>query len=428
MQIYIKTYGCTLNQADSEIIKSILLDRNASICDNEKDADVVVINTCTVKEPTEIKILYKIRQLNKENKKMVITGCMAGANSDMLKRYAPNASIVSSSNIAGIGEVIDLAYYGKNEDMLDYKRFDKLTLPLNIDDVIAKIPISEGCLGNCSFCETKFARGPLNSFSEDLIIKAIENSIKASSKEIQLTAQDTGAYGVDRNTDIIKLLNRIEGIEGDFMLRLGMFNPEHFKRLDIYKLIDIFQSDKIYKFIHLPIQSGSNEVISHMGRNCSVEEFEDYVRILREGVKGISIETDIIVGYPTEKEEDFEATLNLIKKTKPDVTNISKFGKRPHTRASALKQLENSVIKNRSIRLFNEVRKVQYSINSKLIGKTIDGLITSSTPLSVNGRTDSYKQIVLKNMASNKHKSEIGKRVKVKVNAVSANVLYCEIV
>jgi tRNA A37 methylthiotransferase MiaB len=165
-----------------------------------------------------------------------------------------------------------------------------------------------------------------------------------------------------------------------------------------------------------------------MGRNCSVEEFEDYVRILREGVKGISIETDIIVGYPTEKEEDFEATLNLIKKTKPDVTNISKFGKRPHTRASALKQLENSVIKNRSIRLFNEVRKVQYSINSKLIGKTIDGLITSSTPLSVNGRTDSYKQIVLKNMASNKHKSEIGKRVKVKVNAVSANVLYCEIV
>ncbi len=272
---------------------------------SESEADVVVVNTCTVKKATAQKILYKLNNLDRSGRRVVVTGCMAGANQEMIEKYAPNSSIITMPNVDKIGRLAHETYNGKRNIINEYKKVDRLALFEPSNSVIAKIPVSDGCLSSCSSCETKFARGSLNSFSEELILKSIEQSMRRGAKEIQLTSQDMGAYGIDRGTNIAELMQKISLIEGDFRARIGMLNPEHLHRY-FDQLAEAFKSDRFYKFVHLPLQSGSNKVLADMRRACRIEQFESYVDELRNRIPGITIETDIIVGFPTETDEDFE--------------------------------------------------------------------------------------------------------------------------
>ena len=227
MKVYMKTYGCTLNQADSDIIRSILSSKDIDITDNEEDSDAVIVNTCTVKEATEQKIINKLQKMDKSGRNIIVTGCMAGANGDIIQKYIPNASIVTTPNIDMMPYAVSQVA-SKNKVM--YNKFgvkDRLNYFKPGEGIISRMPISDGCLSNCAFCETKRARGPLNSFSEDLILKAINLSLKRGSKEIELTSQDVGAYGADKKSSISNLLKKIEGIDGDYKIRIGMLNPEH---------------------------------------------------------------------------------------------------------------------------------------------------------------------------------------------------------
>ena len=175
MPVHIKTYGCTLNQADSELMAGLLTDSGVSLA-SENRSEVVVVNTCTVKTPTQQKILHKIKELESKGKNVVVTGCLASANQALIEKYAPKASIVTTSNIGSITRAVQETILGKKVVINSYSRQDKLALFNGNDSVIAKVPISEGCLSSCSFCETKSARGPLNSFSEDLIVNAVAMS------------------------------------------------------------------------------------------------------------------------------------------------------------------------------------------------------------------------------------------------------------
>ncbi len=338
MQTYIKTYGCTLNQADSDIIVGILNDAGIKQSHDEDNVDVIIMNTCTVKGVTERKILEKLSRMDGNGKKVIVTGCMASANPDLITKYAPNASIVTMPNVARIPSILDYIGSGKRYVIDKYDAVDRVAGFRPTGFTIAKIPISDGCLSSCSFCETKFARGRLNSFSEELIINAIKYSIKSGSKEIQIASQDTGAYGLDKGTNIAKLMHKISRINGDFMVRVGMLNPEHLDKY-ITDMIAAFDDRRFYRFVHLPVQSGSNRILKSMRRNYTVEGFADIVRELRAGIKGLSLETDIIVGFPGETETDLEATINLMNDIKPDVTNISRFAARPHASASRLEQI-----------------------------------------------------------------------------------------
>ncbi|MEM3482780.1 MAG: MiaB/RimO family radical SAM methylthiotransferase, partial [Candidatus Micrarchaeaceae archaeon] len=301
----------------------------------------------------------------------------------------PNASIINTMSIARITEAAFNALAGNRGIYVSKSISDKLSLYTPQNSVVARVPISEGCLSNCTFCETKFARGPLNSFSEELILKAIKDSLAHGAKEIELTAQDTGAYGIDKKTNIAELLEKATEIEGDFKIRLGMLNPEHLHRY-FDRLVEAYRSDKLYKFVHLPVQSGSNSVLKDMKRNYTAEEFERYVKELRSKIKGISIETDMIVGYPTETRSDFEESIALIQNTRPEITNVSKFGARPHAEASRLKQLENSEIKARSIKMSRLVRQIQSELRGALVGTVQKVLVTEENARSFTGRTESY--------------------------------------
>jgi MiaB-like tRNA modifying enzyme len=419
-KVLIETYGCTLNHADSDMIegilskKEILVEHGKYDQDLKNDYDFVIINTCTVKKATEQKIIERLKSLNHLGKRLVITGCMASANPDLIENAVPSASIISTGNTS---KVFDALTSIKENGRVHYEGNSHTDKSLNIPDfglTIARIPISEGCLSSCSFCETKFARGPLNSFSEKLILKAIDLNVRKGSKEIELTSQDIGAYGADRGTDIAELLEKASKINGDFMIRVGMLNPEHLhKYLD--RLLNAYKSEKVYKFIHLPVQSGSDKILQAMGRRYTVKEFEEYIKAIRLKFPEMCIATDVIVGYPGETINDFKATFKLLDRLRITITNISKFGARPHANAAKLKQTKGDTIKARSLSLSRTVKKMQHENFSSYLNKNVMVLLTESSGKSITGRTASYIPVAVLDA----EKSDLGKWINVKITGNS---------
>jgi MiaB-like tRNA modifying enzyme len=415
-----KTYGCTLNQADSDIMSSILSENGAEITGDIANADVAVINTCTVKKGTERKILHRLADLELKKKPMLVTGCMAGANRDLIERFAPSASIMTIQNIPLIVDAVYSVRSGKRTVLASRQGNERLDYFGHAGKTIAKIPVSDGCLGACTFCETKAARGPLHSFDEQTILKAVRKSVDGGAKEIQLTSQDMGAYGKDKKTDLAELLDKISEIEGHFKVRVGMLNPEHLDGL-VDRLAEILNGDRFYKFVHLPLEAGSDRVLMEMGRNYTRGEYEGHVKELRALVKGITIETDIMVGFPGESDDDFVASEEIIERLKFEVTNISRFGARPHAPASKMTQLPVGTVNRRSGELSRLVRRTQKETNEKYIGRKVDTLFTEMSKGSINGRTGAYRQVVLRNCDGN---AKIGEAKKLTISEVSANVLY----
>ncbi len=418
-KVLIEGYGCTLNQADSEIMANLLGAEGYSVeFGRYKEGDdyaAVILNTCTVKKPTEQRILHRISLMRQLGKRLIVAGCMASANRNLIEKAAPSASILTTSNVHNAVSVVNAAGQGRQVFFDDYSRTDKASYLSATGSVIARIPVSEGCLSSCSFCETKFARGPLNSFSEELLLKAIELNVRKGSREIELTSQDTGAYGLDRRTNIANLVKQASQIEGDFRIRIGMLNPEHLHRF-FDDLIDAMKSKKVYKFLHIPVQSGSDKVLHDMRRHYSVEEFMRFADEARKKV-GASIATDIIVGYPTESSDDFEMTVQLLKKLRPDVANISKFGMRPHAEASKLAQLPNSETKRRSIEVARLSRSIQFENRNALVESSRNVLITERNSRSFMGRDSNYTEVAIIGNA------ELGRFADVKITGNSMGCL-----
>ncbi|MGC8479284.1 MAG: tRNA (N(6)-L-threonylcarbamoyladenosine(37)-C(2))-methylthiotransferase [Candidatus Micrarchaeia archaeon] len=395
-KIFIETYGCTLNNADSDIMGELLATAGHSVHrglikqEDSKTYDYVILNTCTVKKPTEQKIISKLERLSKFNKNIIVTGCLASASPELIKKAAPEAKILSTKNTTKILTFINPEY--TTSEIYEKPFYVNSTGSKN--NIITRIPVSEGCLSNCSFCETKFARGPLKSFDEKLILRAISNSVKNGFYEIEITSQDIGAYGADKKTNIAELLSNAILIDGDFKIRVGMLNPEHLhKYLD--DLFDVMKNKKVFKFLHLPIQSGSNKVLKSMKRNYTIEDIKSYFDEVRKKIPAITIETDVIVGYPNETREDFKSTESFLLDSKPTITNISKFWKRPHTSASKMPQISINEIKRRSTQLSRSIRNMQVIEYGKLIGSVEEVVITENNKGLFSGRDDYYRPIAV---------------------------------
>jgi len=393
MRVFIETYGCTLNQADSEIIRGVLAERNIETCKEEKEADVVVLNTCFVKTQTQQSIIDRLKKLS--GKKLVVAGCMPAANREMVEEFSPQASLVGPYSLSRIADAVVAAYGNEKKVFLDIEKDDKFSLPKVRAGVIARIPLSEGCNSCCSFCVTKLARPVLRSYAEDSIIKEVENCVKAGFREIQLTSMDTGAYGIDTKTSLPSLLKKIGRIDCKFLTRVGMINPEHALRM-LPELVDAFKSDRVYKFLHLPLQSGDDQVLKDMNRRYSVSGFMQVVGEFRRQLPELTLATDIIVGFPTESEEAFQRTVDVIKELKPDVVNNSKFFPRPGTKAASMKRLPNETVNDRSRVMNSLCKKIGLEKNKKFIGKKFEVLLTEHRGEGMAGRNRNYKQVVVK--------------------------------
>ncbi|MFH0986460.1 MAG: radical SAM protein, partial [Candidatus Micrarchaeota archaeon] len=231
---------------------------------------------------------------------------------------------------------------------------NKLLLPHSFAEGADAVPVEicEGCAGRCAYCGTKNARGDLFSYPVQDIVKHVNELAKKGHIKILLTAQDTGCYGLDIGSTLPELLKKISAIDGNFACRIGMMNPCYAAKYadEIIALMNEPNS-KFLPFIHIPIQSGSDKVLKEMKRIGTAAEFKKTAEKFRKAVSGITIATDIIVGFPTETDADFKKTVKLLKDAKPDVVNISMFYPRPNTAAAEMKQLASQTVKKRSCEL-----------------------------------------------------------------------------
>ncbi|MBM3199592.1 tRNA (N(6)-L-threonylcarbamoyladenosine(37)-C(2))-methylthiotransferase [Candidatus Woesearchaeota archaeon] len=353
MKVFIKTFGCELNRADSEVIAGLLDKEGFKLVSSLKESDVVIVNSCGVKLPTQNKVLEYIKKVPK-NKRVVVGGCLPKMLN--VKIYCPNVDLVFDTNsITKIAQLIK-----QNKSLLSDEKEDRISLPVvRIRKEVAIIPIAQGCLGSpCAYCSVKKARGDLKSYKKEDILKQVDKAVKEGCVKIRLTAQDTGCWGKDFGQKLPHLLKSVLAVEGGFEVRLGMTNPNYALEY-LGELVDIYKSPKMKKFLHIPVQSGSDKVLQEMERKYSVQDFEKVVKKFRKDVPEICIATDIIVGFPTETGDDFKKTLDLVKKIKPEVLNISKFGMRPGTLAANMKQLPSQEIKRRSVILHKLFRSLQ---------------------------------------------------------------------
>lgn len=383
-----------MNQADTDIIRGILSDKHEIV--SLEEAEIVVVNSCGVIEYTERKILKRIQEL-KKSRKVILAGCLPKISGG---RILDEADCVIGTNVYDIENAVNSAL--RNEKFILVKKSDedkseyRCIKERKQENAIAIVPIAEGCFGKCTFCATKFARGRLRSYRLQNIVEEVEKAVRSGFREIQLTAQDTGIYGLDgKNYKIYDLLNAVNDIKGDFRVRVGMMNPGNALRI-VDDLINSFSGEKIYKFLHVPVQSGDNRVLEDMGRDYSVEEFIELVSQFRNSFRDVVISTDIIVGFPTENDEAFWKSYELIKEVKPEIVNITRYSERKNTKAAKFRDMPDWIKKERSRKLTELCREISYRINSTFRGKRYRVLITKNgkngTLLS---RTDSYRPVIL---------------------------------
>jgi len=407
--VYIHTAGCAHNFADSEQMAGLLKDAQFDLVDNPEDAYVILFNTCTVKGPTETVFFRHLSSIKEKypNKIIIIAGCIAQSDPEKLKGFP----IIGTNQIHRVVEVVEESLHENTVRLLESGEMPPLNLPrVRKNPYISIIPISRGCLGACTFCKTKQARGNLKSYPIADIRKEAELAVKEGVKEIWLTSQDTGCYGFDLGTNLAKLLKELVTIIGNFKIRVGMMNPNHVLKFK-GELFDAYKNPKIYQFIHLPLQSGNNEILKKMNRQYTAEEFKRLVEEIRVLFPHMTIATDIIVGYPGESDEQYWDTQNLVRKVMPDVVNLSKFWPRPKTPAARLTPLPGEVIKHRSRILTDIYHNMSKMQNERWIGWEGNIIITEKgkEPSQWVGRNEAYKPVVIEG------DFKLGQTVRVKV-------------
>ena len=393
MEVFIKTYGCSFNFNDSEIMAGLIeKSKDYELVNTIEEADVVIVNSCTVKEKAENKLWRDLREIKKP---IIIAGCVpeADKHNEKLKEY----SVIGTYNVDKVIEVLDDLKKGKKTQLLGRKNIIRVNLPkTRQNEIVEIVPINEGCLGKCDYCKTIFARGHLKSYPIEDIVKHVRNSVNTGAKQIWLTSQDTACYGYDINTNIVKLLEEILKIPKEFKIRLGMGNPDFLPDY-LDELIRVFKDPRIFKFLHIPVQSGSNNVLKNMKRNYTADNFAEIVEKFREKYPKITIATDIIVGHPNETDEDFEKTLELMHKVRPDVINVSRFWSRPNTIASKKKPLPTKTIKIRGQIMTKTYHNIAREMNKRWKGWQGKILIDEHGKYDgFVGRNYAYKPVIVK--------------------------------
>jgi len=420
-RVYLETYGCNANKSDTEIMMGILTEAGFEIVDSIEVSDVAIINTCIVKTPTAKRMERRIKEIYNSGKPLIVAGCMAKAERERIEKFASKASMITPDAIDKIVDAVIRTINGEKV-IVDSEKKEKVLLPtIPLNKIISIVQISSGCLSACTFCETRIAKGILKSYRPSSIIERIKKDVKNGFKEFWITSQDNGCYGFDIGTNLAELLSAIVKIEGNFFVRVGMMNPVHLiKRKELLKsLVQIFKNEKIFKFLHIPIQSGSNKVLKDMNRGHTVEEFLEVVDVFRKEIPEITIETDIIVGYPTETEEDFKKTVDLLKTLEPDVVNISKFFPRPKTPAEKLKQLKTEIVKGRSRKVYEITKEIALKKNKKYIGRNLTVFVDEiGGEKSYVGRTINYKPVVI-----NTDSNILGRIINVEIVDAKSNFL-----
>ena len=413
-QVFIKNFGCSSNVADGEVLAGCLAKAGFQIATSESEADLLIYNTCAVKGPTENRIINTLKQAPKD-KKIVISGCLPKISFERLCREAHFDGAVGPAVGGEIVDVVKHVLAGERVvDLGAVKEKPLLSLPRKTSNpVVSIVPINYGCLGSCAYCCVVLARGHLRSYSIKEVVERMQSDYSAGTREFWVTSQDTASYGRDLGTDLAELLTELNRLPGDFRVRVGMMTPNLVTEMQT-RLITAFDNPKIFKFLHLPVQSGDDTVLQHMRRFYTPAEFKGIVNTFRNEFSHLTLATDVIVGFPGETKEAFENTLRLLEEVKPDVVNVSKFFARPKTVAARMKDglVEKEEIKRRSTVASELAKRLSAERNQRWVGWTGEVLVDEKGKVEGSwiGRNFAYKPIAIKSSDN-----LLGKTLQVKV-------------
>ncbi len=409
MKVRVETYGCTMNQGEGRLLEEKLASLGHHIIDDASDADLVVLNTCTVIKETERRMLKRMAELSAQRKGLVVTGCMASIQTDEIVRAAPKALIMAPRDYQHFPGLVE-----------DHFGCGTGTMVLPSPTTLI-LPIAQGCIGNCTYCITKLARGTLSSYPMADIISQAQHGIEEGARELLVTAQDTACYGFDLGTDLPALLGSLTELPGEFMVRVGMMNPDNLSRI-VDRLLPAWTSPKVYQFLHLPVQSGSPAMLEAMNRGYGPGDFISLAKRLRRASPHMTLATDVIVGFPGETEEDHRSTVDMLKEVRPDIVNVTRFSPRQGTPAArARNQVPGWVAKERSREITKLRFEISQEINGAMTGSRERITITEEGKAgTVIGRTSSYKPVVVKG------RHPIGSTMEVEIIRSAATHLFGE--
>lgn len=434
-QYYIFTYGCQMNESDSERLAHQLETAGYTNTENFEDADLIILNTCCVRETAEHKIYGRIgelKHLKEKNKNLIIaiTGCMAQKNqADMFKR-APHIDIVlGTHNLRHINEMVE-----------EVQRTHKHQINIEMDNTVlyeleakpmgtfsAWVPIMNGCNKFCTYCIVPHVRGREISRPIAAIVEDVKKLGASGHKEITLLGQNVNSYGLDfkDGTHFGDLIDALDGIPGIERIRYMTSHPQDMNK----EMIDALgRSSNVVTQLHLPIQSGSNRILQKMNRRYTVEHYKELIDYCREKIKGLTLTTDLIVGFPGETEEDFQATLQLLKDIRYDMAYTFIFSKRSGTPAATMEdQVPEEVKRVRLQALMDVQNEISLELNKEMEGKVYEIIVEGPSRNDEDvwfGRTSGNKMILFPKDEA----LQIGQTVNARVDRAQTWILYGTIV
>jgi tRNA-2-methylthio-N6-dimethylallyladenosine synthase len=405
LNIYIETYGCQMNEYDSELVKSILDTEGHSLTTSEKDAHVILLNTCAVRENAHTKIYHRLQQLKHVKAKsrntvtIGILGCMAqNLRDELLDSHHEVDFIVGPDSYRELPRLIaDNRLTGEKVQALQLSRTETYSGvdPIRSGGVNAWVAVMRGCDNMCTFCVVPYTRGRERSRAPKGVIAEVESLVAHGYKQVTLLGQNVNSYHCD-GRDFADLVSAVADVPGVERVRFTSPHPKDFPEA---LLRVISAHPKVCKHIHLPLQSANNRILDLMNRTYTIEQFTGLVEEMRSRIPGVALSTDIIVGFPTESDAEFEETVRAMETFRFDFAFIFKYSERKGT--GAARKLSDDVPPDtkteRIVRLVELQKEITGEINNGLVGQTFVVLVegtSSKDPGCLIGRTDTFKPVV----------------------------------
>jgi tRNA-2-methylthio-N6-dimethylallyladenosine synthase len=431
-RIYIETYGCQMNLADSEIVLGIMKKHGYSLTDDISKADVILVNTCSVREHAEQRVIGRLSSFLRYKKRkpdlvIGVLGCMAERLKKRLIEEENLADIVvGPDEYRKLPQLVSDAFAGHKGIAVKLSKvetYDDIT-PLRTEGISAWITVMRGCDKFCTFCVVPFTRGRERSRPLDSIVKEVEMLSSQGYREVTLLGQNVNSYR-DGNYDFADLLSAVARVDRNMRIR---FTTSHPKDMSDKLIQTIAEHPNICNYIHLPVQSGSDRILELMNRTYDRKHYLELVRKIRETIPGVSLSTDIIAGFPTETEEDHKMTLSLLEEVRFDGAFMFKYSPREGTKAYAMGDDVPDEVKVRRLTEIIELQqRISYEINQELIGKEVEVLVegeSKRSPEQWMGRTDTNKVVIFPKLEGVKP----GDYVIVRINKANSATLFGDIV
>ena len=431
-KIYIETYGCQMNLADSEVVLSILSDDGYEITKKENEANVILLNTCSVRDNAEQRIhgrLGNLKRLKNGDEKVVlgVIGCMAERMRDKLLEKEDFVDVVvGPDEYRKLPEYLDTAFAGAKGigvRLSKTETYDDI-VPYREDGLSAWISVMRGCDKFCTYCVVPFTRGRERSRSLSSVVSEIRELSQKGFREITLLGQNVNSYN-DNGNDFADLMRAAADVDRNIRIR---FTTSHPQDLSDKLLYAIAENENICNYIHLPVQSGSDRILKLMNRTYTIGHYLNLIEKARDIIPGVSFSTDIIAGFPTETEEDHQMTLDVIEKVRYDGAFMFKYSPREGTKAYRFEDDVPEDVKSRRLtEIINLQQSISNEINQKLIGTEEVVLVEGASRKSENdlsGRGDTNKVVVFPKLAGINR----GDYVKVKIRKASSATLIADVI